>query len=226
MLPSLRGVTAEGYDFCIIFMMDGNWHRPDFMPSLCCKQCGDLQSSQQESRLETGTWIRTEQLAEIPGFIRLSFQKIILRLLLEMSEGSPEYWKGQCQGTIETSQSTAITGDRFWWKEAESGNSMKRQATHVKSAMSLPRLVDTKNKNDRRKKERNIVILNMLKELNDSHRKCFGPRMQQTSKYQFFSSETLKNKTCVGMGKTSAKSSRLFFLSHLKTENLLTTWFF
>ena len=92
---------------------------------------------------------------------------------------------------------------------------MKGQATHVKSAMSLPRLVDTKNKNDRRKKERNIVILNMLKELNDSHRKCFGPRMQQTSKYQFFPSETLKNKTCAGMGKTSAKSSRLFFLSHL-----------
>lgn len=54
---------------------------------------------------------------------------------------------------------------------------MKGQTTYMKTALSLPRLVDTKNKNDRRKKEINIVILNMLKELNDSHGKCFGLKM-------------------------------------------------
>lgn len=85
----------------------------------------------------------------------------------------------------------------------------------MKTALSLPRLVDTKNKNDRRKKEINVVILNMLKELNDSHGKCFGLKTQHTSKYQFFSSEALMNKTCAGMGMASATSSRLIFPSHL-----------
>lgn len=114
MLPSLYGVAAEGYNFCTIFMMDGSWHRPDFMPSLPCKQCGDLQNSPGEARLESGAWVRTEQLAEIPGFIRLSFQKIILRLLLEMSEGSPELLKGPMwKDCRNRSHSTSITGDGF-----------------------------------------------------------------------------------------------------------------
>lgn len=58
MLPSLHGVAAEGYDFCIVFVADGNWHCPDFTPRLHCAQIGDSQDSYREVRLEAGVWTK------------------------------------------------------------------------------------------------------------------------------------------------------------------------